>query len=54
MVYSQIERLKKDSNELDLYARKLQKKGHFDRAKKIIQKRDFLNKRLEKILPQPA
>ena len=53
MVYSQIDRLKKDSNNLDLYAKKLQKRGHFDRAKKILQKRDFVLKRLEEV-PQPS
>jgi len=46
MVYAQIERLKKDSNELDIYARKLEKKGQVSRAKKILQKRDFILKRL--------
>jgi len=53
MVYSQFERLKKDSNNLALYAKKLQKRGHFDRATKILQKRDFVLKRLEKV-PQPT
>lgn len=54
MVYSQIERLKKDSHDLDIYAKKLQKRGHFDRAKKILQKRDFVNKTLEKQMPITA
>ena len=53
MVYSQIERLKKDSNDLDLYAKKLQKRGHIDRAKKILQKREFILRALEKV-PQPT
>lgn len=49
MVYSQIERLKKDSNDLDLYAKKLQKRGHLERAKKILQKREFILRTLEKV-----
>ena len=35
MVLAQIERLKKDSNDLEIYARKLAKKGLESRAEKI-------------------
>ncbi len=56
MVYAQIERLKKDSNELDIYAKKLFKRGHDSRAKKILQKRDFIQKHLSQLTgtPEPA
>jgi phage shock protein A len=56
MVYAQIERLKKDSNELDIYAKKLLKRGQESRAQKILQKRDFIQKHLSQLtdIPQPA
>jgi hypothetical protein len=53
MVYAQIERLKKDSNELDIYARKLLKRGHESRAQKILQKRDFIQKHLSQMIEKP-
>jgi len=49
MVYSQIDRLKKDTNELEIYARKLEKKGLHERAKKILKKKDFILQRLENV-----
>ena len=42
MTYNQIERLKKDTNELEIYARKLMKKGETVRAQKIQKKREFI------------
>ena len=47
MVFAQIERLTKDSNELDIYAQKLEKKGQIQRAQKIRNKRDFILKTIE-------
>lgn len=47
MVFAQIERLTKDSNELDIYAQKLEKKGQIQRAQKIRTKRDFILKTIE-------
>jgi len=49
MVYSQIDRLKKDTNELEIYAKKLEKKGLHERAKKILKKKDFILQRLENV-----
>ena len=49
MVANQIERLKKDSRELEIYARKLEKKGNFERMKKILRKQDFLNQRIAEV-----
>lgn len=51
MVYAQIERLKKDSSELEIYARKLEKKGYTSRAEKILKKRDFVLKQLSRAVP---
>lgn len=51
MVYAQIERLKKDSSELEIYARKLEKKGFVARAQKILKKRDFVLKQLDMVVP---
>lgn len=49
MVLAQLERLKKDANELEIYAKKLQKKGQMDRSKKIIAKQDFLKRRIAEV-----
>ena len=49
MVLAQLERLKKDSKELVIYARKLEKKGNFDRMKKILRKQDFLDRRIAEV-----
>lgn len=49
MVLAQIERLKKDSAELEIYAKKLTKKGLESRAEKILKKRDFVLRQLEAI-----
>ena len=46
MVLAQLERLKKDATELEIYAKKLEKKGNLDRMrKKIIN--DMQEKNLE-------
>lgn len=49
MVLAQIERLKKDSDELNIYAKKLEKKGFISRAQMILKKRDFILRQLEAI-----
>lgn len=51
MVLAQIERLKKDSVELEIYAQKLEKKGFTQRAQKILKKRDFVLRTLGDIKP---
>jgi len=51
MVLAQIERLEKDSAELEIYARKLEKKGFTQRAEKILKKRDFVLKTLGDLKP---
>lgn len=51
MVLAQIERLKKDSNDLEIYARKLAKKGLESRAEKILKKRDFVLRQLAEVVP---
>ena len=49
MVVAQIERLKKDSEELDVYAKKLEKRGQLTRAEKIQKKRKFVLKTIREI-----
>jgi len=49
MVLAQLERLKKDSKELEIYARKLEKKGNLERMYKILKKQDFLERRIEQV-----
>ena len=44
MVLAQLERLKKDATELEIYAKKLEKKGKVDRMRKILKKQDFLKR----------
>jgi hypothetical protein len=51
MVLAQIELLQKDSNNLEIYARKLEKKGFTSRAEKILKKRDFILRTLEELKP---
>ena len=46
MTTAQLERLKKDSHELQTYAEKLKKKGLISRMKKILEKRAFLDQRI--------
>jgi hypothetical protein len=49
MVLAQLERLKKDATELEIYARKLEKKGQVDRMHKILKKQDFLKRRIAEV-----
>jgi len=49
MVVAQIERLKKDSEELDIYAKKLEKRGQLTRAEKIQKKREYVLKTIREI-----
>ena len=49
MVLAQLERLKKDSKELGIYAQKLEKKGNVDRMNKILKKQDFLERRIAEV-----
>jgi|TARA_B000000565_G_C23487542_1_gene262413 hypothetical protein len=48
MVSAQVERLRKDSDELEIYAQKLEKKGQTQRANKIKKKREFILRALSK------
>ena len=51
MVLAQIDRLKKDANELEIYARKLVKRGYEQRAQKILKKREFIQRQLDNVVP---
>jgi len=49
MVLAQLKRLKRDANELQIYAKKLEKKGNFDRMNKILKKHDFIKRRIAEV-----
>jgi len=51
MVLAQIDRLKKDATELEIYARKLVKRGQESRAAKILKKREFIQRQLDNVVP---
>jgi len=46
MVSAQINRLQKDSSQLELFINKLKSSGDHDRAVKITEKKDFLDNRI--------
>lgn len=52
MVYVQLNRLEKDSQDLDNYARRLIKKGKTTQAKLILKKKQFIDQTLERYQPQ--
>ena len=47
MVLNQIERLRKDYQELGIYAKRLEKRGDIEKMQRILQKQEFLNKRID-------
>ena len=49
MVLAQLERLEKDATELEIYAKKLEKRGNLERKKKILRKQDFLKRRIAEV-----
>lgn len=49
MVLAQLERLEKDATELEIYAKKLEKRGNLERMKKILRKQDFLKRRIAEV-----
>lgn len=46
MTAIQVNRLKQDSVELEAYALKLQRRGLLDRMRKILEKKEFLDKKI--------
>lgn len=46
MTATQLDRLKKDSFELEVYAKMLKKRGLIERMKKILEKQDFIDRRI--------
>lgn len=49
MISTQLEKLRKDSAELQKFAEKLRKEGDHELVKKIVSKRNYLNQRIEKV-----
>lgn len=52
MVLAQLERLERDSNELELYALRLKKRGRLKKMERILRKRDFIDQRIKLIRPE--
>lgn len=52
MTTTQIERLKRDSRELDNYIASLNKKGKTQKAHKLMAKREFLNQTILEVEPK--
>ena len=49
MINTQLEKLRKDSAELQKFAEKLRKEGDHELVKKIVSKRNYLNQRIASI-----
>lgn len=49
MVLAQLKRLKQDANELEIYAKKLEKRGNLNRMEKILKKQDFIKRRIAEV-----
>lgn len=47
MTVTQLERLKQDSCELENYAKALKRKGLLEKMQKILEKRDFIDRRIK-------
>jgi len=47
MVLNQLDRLKKDYAELEIYTKRLQKRGDIEKMKRMQQKKDFISQRIE-------
>ena len=45
----QLERLQKDSSELEIYALKLKKRGRLEKMNKILKKKDFIQNQIKLI-----
>ena len=45
----QLERLQKDSSDLEIYALKLKKRGKLEKMNKILKKKDFIEDRIKMI-----
>ena len=45
----QLERLQKDSSELEIYALKLKKRGRLEKMNKILKKKDFIQNKIKLI-----
>ena len=45
----QLERLQKDSSDLEIYALKLKKRGRLDKMNKILKKKDFTQDKIKLI-----
>jgi hypothetical protein len=46
MTHCQLQKLKKDSSDLEIYAKKLEKRGLLERMRMILEKQAFLEKRI--------
>lgn len=49
MISAQLEKLRKDSVELQRFADRLRKEGNHELVKKIVAKKNYLNQRIENV-----
>lgn len=49
MINNQLEKLQRDSAELQMFAEKLREEGNYELVKKIIAKRKYLDNRIEQV-----
>lgn len=49
MVHKQLEKLQRDSAELQIFAEKLKEEGNHELVKKVIAKREYLDNRIQKV-----
>tara|TARA_B100000519_G_C13856609_1_gene256859 strand:+ start:163 stop:339 length:177 start_codon:yes stop_codon:yes gene_type:complete len=49
MLLAQLERLQKDSSDLELYALKLKKRGRIQQMENILKKRDYVREKIKLI-----
>lgn len=49
MVHKQLEKLQRDSAELQVFAEKLKKEGNHELVKKVIAKREYLDNTIQKV-----
>ena len=54
MTHLQIQRLQKDSTELERFAKTMKKEGKHDHVEKIKTKKEYIDKHLEKFVERAA
>lgn len=50
MIHQQLEKLKKDSKELNDFMKKLELEGNYELIKKVMGKREYLERKIEELM----